>query len=143
MTTFCVFQKGAFFVVIRILSSLSFTFTRHRKEKAHFKAALIKVALICYIKYTFFLLMNCLCSRMVLLFFVWKSVQCFCSNSSIYIVLILFIFCVFIAIPHHTIVLAMFCGVHMCTRARVYVCMCMCVCLCHIFWLCMLASCSV
>ena len=84
------------------------------------------------------------------LYFVRKSVQCFCSNSSIYIVLILFIFCAFIAIPHHTIVLAMFfvcvcvcvctCAracVYVCvcahahTRARVYVCMC--VCLCHIF----------
>jgi hypothetical protein len=106
------FQKSAFFAAIRILNSLSRTLTSLRNEKTHFK-----VTLICYLS-TLYSVDELFMFKNSPLCFVWKSLQCFCCNSSVYFAFF-FIFCMFIAVPHHTVVLAMFC-----------ICVCVCVCAC-------------
>ena len=72
------------------------------------------------------MLMNCLCSRMVHCTLYGNPYRVFVVID-LYIILLLFIFCMFIAIPHHTNVLAVFC-VCVCVRVCAYVCACACMC---------------
>jgi len=77
--------------------------------------------------------MNYLCSRMFLYTLYGNPYSVFVITV-LYILHILFVFCMFIASPHHTVVLAAF---HVCVCAHVCPCVCVCihVCVCNLIHL--------